>query len=173
MHRLTRRLFSVLPLVTCCLLPLPSRTAAHAGPGAEGPQPSVRFELKARREGPRAFIPGELRSAECWVKFSADGKRLLTASHDRVSVWDVPEMRPVVEPLPQEPLIKAADLSADGSLFLTADGTGTLRVWAVVGGAAEPRWSTRHEKGFVSASFSPDGRKVLIAPPRRANRHPR
>ena len=168
MRRVARWLFTLCSagsLVLCLVL----RPFGAALDAAALPQPGVaevgaRFRMKVRRERPYEFVPRDLLRATCWVKFSTHGKRLLAGSHDRVSIWTVPEMRQVIEPLHLAPGVEFADLSPDGSLVLTADRRGVLQVWDVGdAGVAVPRWEARHEEGFAAASFNPDGRTVLIA----------
>jgi WD40 repeat protein len=135
--------------------------AREAGPEEGAGPPGVRFRMAARREGPREFPGREAARAVCAARFSADGGRLMTSTHDRVVVWAVPAMRVLAELRVGATPVELADLSSDGRRVLACDAAGTLRVWDV-GVAEAVRWSARHDGGFAAASFSPDGGRVLL-----------
>lgn len=118
-----------------------------------------RYELLARRGEDRDAGPSKVRPT-FRARFDATGDRLMTASTDRVEVWAVPSMKPVMEPLKLSPPIEAADLTPDGTLLLTAEKDGWLRVRRV--GADAPLWSDQRPAGFEQAEFTPDGRSVMV-----------
>jgi WD40 repeat protein len=62
--------------------------------------------------------------------FSPNGKRLITASHDRTArVWDVDTGRPIGPPLQHSGPVKAAARSPNGKLIITGDGDGNATIW--------------------------------------------
>jgi hypothetical protein len=99
-----------------------------------------------------------------WVAgFSADGRKIVTASDDKTArVWDAESGKPVGEPMRHERAIKSASFSADGRRIVTVSDEKTARVWDAESGkpVGEP---LRHERAINSASFSPDGRRILTA----------
>ncbi len=104
------------------------------------------------------------------ASFSADDRRVVTAAQDATAqVWDTETGKPV-GPLPSLPtidrMINSVSFSADGRWLVTTsapqphiDQPGTARVWDAATG--EPAGAPlRHERGVVSASISPDGKRV-------------
>jgi len=74
------------------------------------------------------------------ASFSADGRRILTASLDKTArLWDAESGKPVGEPIDHEGQVVAASFSANGQRILTASagktinisGDGILQVWFV------------------------------------------
>ena len=95
--------------------------------------------------------------------FSADGKRVLTASSDGTArVWEAGTGKPLGEPMRHSDDINSADFSPDGKWVVTASVDKTARVWDAETGKplGEPMV---HEDAIRSASFSPDGKRVLTA----------
>lgn len=95
------------------------------------------------------------------ASFSPDGHRVLTASDDHTArVWPADgQGEPVV--------LRGHDYSVDSAMFspkgdrvVTASDDGTARVWSL-DGSTEPV-VIRHEGSVRSASFSPDGARVLV-----------
>src|SRR5262249_44909685 len=108
------------------------------------------------------------------ASFSPDGRRILTASGDNARVWDAESGKPVGQPMRHDAgVVVAASFSPDGLRIVTASyvfrrseglifHNGTARVWDAESGkpVGEPM---RHEGRVTSASFSPDGRRVVTA----------
>jgi WD40 repeat protein len=64
--------------------------------------------------------------------FSADGRRVVTASGDKSArVWDAGTGQPLSPPLRHEREVTGASLSPDGRRVLTASNDKTARVWDV------------------------------------------
>lgn len=102
---------------------------------------------------------GDVSSAE----FSADSRRVLTASWDHTAqVWDADSGKPIGEPLSHERTVMGAEFSADGAHVVTVSDDATARVWDATSGKAlgEP---LRHEGSVQSAHFSADGTRVITA----------
>jgi WD40 repeat protein len=96
-----------------------------------------------------------------YAAFSADGRRVVTASFDGIArVWDAATGAPVTPPLQHYgPLLRAA-FSPDGRLVVTISKDGTTRAWDMAAG--HPVTSPlRHRGGVIHAAFSPNGHHVL------------
>jgi WD40 repeat protein len=93
--------------------------------------------------------------------FSADGKRVVTASQDHTArVWDAATGKALSPPLKHDRIVFHAAFSPDGKRVVTV--SGTARVWdAASGKAISP--PLKHEFGVIYAAFSPDGRRVVTA----------
>ncbi|HEU4409448.1 MAG TPA: protein kinase [Polyangiaceae bacterium] len=103
--------------------------------------------------------PDVVRSAA----FSPDGKRLVTASSDKlVRVFDADAPgKPLVLRGHDDGVIAAA-FSPDGTRLVTGARDKTVRVWRA-DGTGEPLVLRGHEQGVFAASFSPDGTRILSA----------
>jgi WD40 repeat protein len=103
------------------------------------------------------------------VRFSSDGKRLVTASERAmVCVWELADGRftgPVLEEPPKTPrgknTIFNAEFSADGERVLLASRNGYARIWQPSTGQVLATFPHKH--WVVHAEFSPDGSRVLTA----------
>jgi WD40 repeat protein len=107
-----------------------------------------------------------LRGHEGWVRsaaFSADGKRIVTASDDRTArVWDAKTGQELITLLGHELPVVSAEFSADGARIVTASFDNTARVWNARTGE-ELLVLRGHEADVHSASFSPDGTRIVTA----------
>ncbi len=66
------------------------------------------------------------------VRFSPDGKRLVTACHDATArLWDTGTGYAVSEPLQHRSRVTYAEFSPDGHWVITASEDGTARIWEV------------------------------------------
>jgi WD40 repeat protein len=114
------------------------------------------------------------------VEFSADGKRVLTASTDGTArVWDAATGLPVTEPLRQAEELWEAHFNGDGSRVLTLCRDGHAQLWDAATGKAlgEPMNHGDGKPGdlralggadgvsgaVLSAEFSKDGKRVVTA----------
>jgi WD40 repeat protein len=90
--------------------------------------------------------------------FSPDGRRIVTSSGEIARVWDAATGKPKSEPTRHA---GAGSFSRDGRWIVTASEE-TARVWDVQRGnpVSEPM---RHEGVIWSASFSPNGRRIVTA----------
>jgi WD40 repeat protein len=113
----------------------------------------------------RTAIAAPLRHAAevVTVRYSANGRRLVTASNDGTArVWDAATGAPVGRPLRHREGLTAAEFSPDGSYVLTASIDGTARVWDATSGHAvtDP---FRHAERIVAAEWARDGWSFLTA----------
>jgi tetratricopeptide (TPR) repeat protein len=95
--------------------------------------------------------------------FSADGRRVVTASWDKTArVWNAVSGQAITPPLKHEDIVLHAAFSADGRYVVTASRDGTARVWDAVSGQRFRR-AIKHENALMNAAFSPDGRRRVTA----------
>jgi eukaryotic-like serine/threonine-protein kinase len=126
---------------------------------AERLMSALTFRKFAILDIPPLEHPDEVRA----VDFSADGRRILTASADRTArLWDAESGSPIGEPMRHEVGIRDACFSKDGLLVATAADDSTARVWD--GMTGKPiTGPLRHHGPVVHAFFSPDGNLVATA----------
>jgi WD40 repeat protein/DNA-binding SARP family transcriptional activator/energy-coupling factor transporter ATP-binding protein EcfA2 len=97
------------------------------------------------------------------VRFSRDGRHVLTASGDGTArIWNAVTGK--VERTLEGHLesVSTAQYSADGKRIVTAGVDGTVRVWPA-SGPGRPVILRGHEGGVNAAVFSPDGTRVVSA----------
>jgi hypothetical protein len=95
--------------------------------------------------------------------FSADGRRVVTASDDHTArVWEADTGKPVGAPLQHGDRVLSAAFSADGRRVVTASWDQTARVWEADTGKPVGA-PLQHGDRVLSAAFSPDGRRVVTA----------
>jgi WD40 repeat protein/serine/threonine protein kinase len=117
--------------------------------------------LNARSDVSIAVLSGH----EDWVpsaKFSPDGTRILTASHDGTArVWDASTGKELATLRGHQAYLNSATFSPDGMRIVTASWDKTARVWEASTG--KEMATLRHEGGVVSAAFSPDGTRIVTS----------
>jgi WD40 repeat protein len=95
--------------------------------------------------------------------FSADGRRVVTASGDTTArVWDLggPSPTAIVLVGHRDPVLTAA-FSPDGRRLVTASGDTTARIWDLGGQPPAAVVLEAQRAPLLGATFSPDGRRVL------------
>jgi len=115
---------------------------------------------------PRRFA-SEGRVHDDWVRsvrFSADGRLLVTASRDNTArIWDLSsaDARPPVVLGPHAGTVPYACFSPDGRSLATASTDGTVRLWSLRG---EELAVLRGHRGMVwQLAFTGDGRRLVSA----------
>jgi WD40 repeat protein len=95
------------------------------------------------------------------IRFSSEGRRVLTASDDNtVRLWDAENGEPLTEPLRHGGRIRSAEFSPDGQRVLTVSVGDNALIWEVRTG--QPlAIELRHPIGIRYARFSPDGKFAL------------
>ncbi len=108
-------------------------------------------------------LPLQHESEVVSAAFSADGRRIVTASEDRTArVWDTTTGEPLGAPLEHQGWVRSAAFSPDGSRIVTASADRTARIWdAATGRSLGP--PLEHRGPLRSAAFDPDGHRVVTA----------
>jgi len=99
------------------------------------------------------------------VRFSSDGKRLLSASYDHTArIWNL-ESGKVEQTLQGHSWwVWAAEFSPDGRRIVTASQDGKARVWQQEGSQYEALTEfNKHRGPIYAARFSPDGTTIATA----------
>ena len=95
--------------------------------------------------------------------FSADGKQVVTGSHDRTArIWDVATGKQIARLDGHEDTVLSASYSANGRQVVTASTDKTARIWDVATGKQIARLDG-HTGSVLSASFNADGKQVVTA----------
>jgi WD40 repeat protein/serine/threonine protein kinase len=96
------------------------------------------------------------------ARFSPDGKKVLTASHERQArIWEPVGGEPIVEPLRHAGVVRSVQFSPDGTRVVTASDDGTARVWDSQRGLPLTRPLPAGGVLWSAAQFSPDGMRVV------------
>lgn len=157
-RRVADRIVTAVALLLGCV-----RSLAIEAPATQpaGRTPPLRYELLiSRGERPDINDPVVDHQPVFRACFDAKGVRLLAAMANEVRVYNVPAMTPAMKPLTVKPHVEAAELSADGTLLLIADGDGWLRVRRIP--SDKPLWERHHAKGYEWVVFTPDGKSVMV-----------
>jgi WD40 repeat protein len=99
--------------------------------------------------------------AAVWsVGWSADSKRLISASEDKTArIWFVDGSHEPIVLRGHGEMLNSAMLSPDGRRAVTASDDNTARVWSVDDG--RELFVLRHETGVQDAAWSPDGNRIV------------
>lgn len=97
------------------------------------------------------------------ASFSADGRRVVTASRDKTArVWDLTTGKAVCGPLQHDAPVTSAVFSADGTKVVTTSEDKTAKIWNATTGTALGKLLL-HEDSVWSATFSADGRRIITS----------
>jgi eukaryotic-like serine/threonine-protein kinase len=95
------------------------------------------------------------------LRFSPDGRRVLTGTERHARVWDAATGRPVSPEYQHCGIIGVSGLSADGRVAATHDFiTGVMHVWEVETG--ELRFALHDLHNLFGVQFSPNGDRLLV-----------
>jgi WD40 repeat protein/tetratricopeptide (TPR) repeat protein len=103
-----------------------------------------------------------------WVNraaFSPAGERVVTAGRDGTArVWEAATGKPLTGPMQHRSEVVDVSFSPDGRLVTTAAWDSTARVWdATTGLAVSPPLEHGRYRFLMSASFTPDGKRLLTS----------
>jgi WD40 repeat protein len=141
------------------LAALPDKTTKIDLPQTVEAESVLRAASQSRREiAVLAGHAGPLRSAS----FSADGRRVLTASDDGTAiVWDSKIRKPTVFLRGHTDILRSAVFSPDSRHVLTASDDKTARLWDADTGELISVPLVGHTDRIMSAIFSPDGQRIV------------
>jgi WD40 repeat protein len=159
--------------------PRPRATRLLAGPDAEVANFAADFDPQARRVvdgGVGSPIVREVsgrgkllelryghRDGVTDVRFSRNGREILTASRDGTAIiWDAQTAKVRRRLVGHRAPVNSAEYSADGKRIVTAGDDGTIRVWNARG-RERPVILRGHVGAVMAAEFSPDGTRIVSA----------
>lgn len=149
------------------------------GPNAEAQNFAADFDPRARRvvsggrrtarvrevsgHGTPVVLRRGHRDGLSDVRFSPDGREVLTASRDGTAIiWDARTAKVKRRLTGHEAPVHSAEFSADGRRIVTAGDDGTIRVWTA-NGRERPVILRGHVGAVMSAEFSRDGSRIVSA----------
>lgn len=100
------------------------------------------------------------------VSFSPDGKRIVSASHDKtIRIWDVETGKQIGRPLEghTDHVCSAFFNPNDGKLIVSASRDGTIRIWDSYSGRQIGNPLDGDSLGVNYAEFSYDGKRIVSA----------
>ena len=118
---------------------------------------SGRFLLSIRASGPGIGSGAGTREVSS-VRFSPDGRRLLTAALDGTArIFNIRRGKQLAAMAPHDDLVTSAAWSPDGREVITASDDRTARLWDP-GGGGQVQILRGHGAAVKAAQFSPDAR---------------
>src|SRR5262245_23708303 len=144
------------------LAALPDVTSEVARPYV--PEPQSQLD-RARRELRERVVLKDHEGDVWTAAFSADGKRIITASDDKTTrFWDAETGKQIGRSLKLNTnTVSSVALSPDGKRVVSASGDKTARLWEAETGKQIGELLIGHADIVRSAAFSPDGKRVVTA----------
>jgi RNA polymerase sigma factor (sigma-70 family) len=123
--------------------------------GTQGPEPVI--VLWGLKTGKEIFSLKGHRDSIVGLAFSADGKMLVSGSHDQTArLWSVTDRRQRFILEGHEGSVLAVALSSKGDLAASASADETVKLWSVATGR-ERATLRGHRSPVCAVAFSPDG----------------
>src|SRR5262249_52706605 len=117
------------------------------------------FAMSEYQERVRLEVPDAMR----YAAFSADGKRVITASEDRMAhIWDAETGQHLTQLEGHDKIVWSAAFDRDGGRALTASDGKTAGIWNAGTGELLPV-TIAHDASLRRAAFSPDGTRIATA----------
>jgi WD40 repeat protein len=97
------------------------------------------------------------------IAFSPDGKKIVTAGQEGTAlIWDAESGEELKKLEGHEGWVTSADFIQEGKKVVTVNANG-VRIWNAESGMELHKLETPKTVGIVRASFSPDGKRILLA----------
>jgi WD40 repeat protein len=95
------------------------------------------------------------------VKFSSDGKKIITCGDKTIKIWDITTGQQARVLKGHNSYVRAIDISRDGKKIVSGGSDKSIRIWNAESGVELK--SISHVQDITELAFSPDGKRFAIA----------
>jgi hypothetical protein len=126
------------------------------------PDDGALYSFVVKRSTTRTIIPTPETNSS--VVYRPDGRRLASASGDKIRIWNADTGQPIGAPLTgHTSAVSAVAFSPDGHRLASASDDQTIRIWDADTGRPIGVPLTGHTDYVFSVAFSPDGTRLASA----------